>query len=55
LRDNQTPIRFLVAKDGLILGQGAEKNHYLNELDVKKQLLVFTLQRSEGLRLYNSG
>jgi hypothetical protein len=31
----------------------AEKSTYLNELEVRKPLVVFILQRSEELRLIN--
>jgi hypothetical protein len=40
-------------KQGLILEQEAEKSAYLNELDVRKSLVVSISQRSEELRLYN--
>jgi hypothetical protein len=35
------------------LEQKAEKSTYLNELDVRKPLVVSISQRSEELRLYN--
>jgi electron transfer flavoprotein alpha/beta subunit len=40
-------------KQGLILEQEAEKSTYLNELDVRKPLVISISQRSEELRLYN--
>ncbi len=43
-----------ILKQGLIcLGQEAEKSTCLNELDIRKQLVVSISQRSEELRLYN--
>jgi hypothetical protein len=38
-------------KQGLILEKEAEKMTYLNELDVRKRLVVSIAQRSEELRL----
>ncbi len=49
----QTPICFPAVKQGLILEQEAEKSTYLNELDVRKPLVVSISQRIEELRLYN--
>jgi hypothetical protein len=40
-------------KQGLIEEQAAEKNIYLNELDVRKPLVVTISRISEELRLYN--
>jgi hypothetical protein len=40
-------------KQGLILEQDAEESFYLNELDVRKPLVVSISQRSEELRFYN--
>jgi hypothetical protein len=40
-------------KQWLILEKEAENSTYLNELDVRKPLVVFISQRSEELRLYN--
>jgi hypothetical protein len=37
----------------LILEYEAEKGTHLNELDVRKPLVVSTSQRSEELRIYN--
>ncbi len=49
----QTPIRFPALKKRLILEWEAEKMTNLNELDVRKPLVVSISQRSEELRLYN--
>jgi hypothetical protein len=46
-------IFFPVVKQGLILEKEGEKSTYLNELDVRKPLVVSILQRSEELKLYN--
>jgi hypothetical protein len=43
---------FPAVKLGLILNQEAFKNTYLNELDVRKSLVV-SISQSEELRLYN--
>jgi hypothetical protein len=40
-------------KQGLILGHEAEESTNLNELDVRKPLVVSISQKSEELRLYN--
>jgi hypothetical protein len=40
-------------KQGFILLYKAEKSTYLNELDVRKPLVVSVSQRNEELRLYN--
>jgi hypothetical protein len=40
-------------KQGLILEEEAEESIYLNELDVRKPLVVSISQRSDELRLYN--
>ncbi len=52
LCDNfKPPIRFSGVKQGLILEEEAEKSTYLNELDVRKPLVVSISHRSEELRL----
>jgi hypothetical protein len=50
---SQTPIRFPAMKQRLILGQEPEKSACLNELDVRKPLVVYKLKSSEELRLHN--
>jgi hypothetical protein len=40
-------------KQGFILDYKTEKSTYLNELDVRKPLVVSISQGSEELRLYN--
>jgi hypothetical protein len=40
-------------EQGFILEQEAEKSAYLNELDVRKPLVVSILKRSKELRCYN--
>ncbi len=40
-------------KQGFILDYETEKSTYLNELDVRKPLVVSISQGSEELRLYN--
>ncbi len=53
-RDNkETLICFPVVTLGLILEIKAEKRSCLNELDVRKPLVVSISQRSDKLRLYN--
>ncbi len=49
----QTPILFQAVKQGLMLGSEAAKCTYLNELNVRKPLVVFISPRSEKRRLYN--
>ncbi len=51
----QTQIRFPAVKQGLILEEEAKKSTYLNELDVRKPLVVSIAQGKEEVRLYNSG
>jgi hypothetical protein len=41
-------------KQGLILEEEAEKSTYVNELDVRKSLIVSISHRSEDLRLYKA-
>jgi hypothetical protein len=48
-----TPISLPAVKQGLILEYEAGKRTYLNELDVRKPLVVSISQRSEELSLYN--
>jgi hypothetical protein len=45
-------MRFPLVKQGLILGKEAEEIIDLNELGVRKPLVVSISQRSEELRLY---
>jgi hypothetical protein len=42
-------------KRGLILEEEAERRIYLNEIGVRKPLVVSISQKSEELRLYNMG
>jgi hypothetical protein len=46
-------IIFTAVKQGLILDSEAEKRTSVNDLNVRKPLVVSILQRSKELRLYN--